>query len=115
MSTKGSSERLPVALDELFDLLGQQRRRDLIAELSDRSSPVTLFSLAANLSESNDGIIDEEVMVTLHHIDLPELDSAGLLTYDPSQQLVTFDSTIEDVSDALEDVEDAIGSVRDSL
>ncbi|ELZ80878.1 hypothetical protein KU306_03985 [Haloferax larsenii] len=118
MSTIGSAERSPASTDELFDILGDHRRRAIIAELGSQTSPVTLFGLAGALSQrdpSHRGLVDEELVVVLHHVHLPKLDRAGLVEYDPSLQLVTFESSISDVGESVSDVESELDAMRDAL
>ncbi|KAB1187236.1 MULTISPECIES: hypothetical protein [Haloferax] len=118
MSTKGSPKSFHVSTDEVFELLGEKRRRDLLTVLCSQTSPVTLFALASELSrcdEDNDGLVDEEIVVMLHHVDLPKLDDADLLTYDNSLQLVMFDSLAAGVGSAVEEIESALRPVRDAI
>ncbi|KTG30458.1 DUF7344 domain-containing protein [Haloferax profundi] len=118
MSTKRPTKRRHGSPDEIFDLLGKKRRRDLLTVLCSLSGSVTLFSLADNLSQddtNHEGTIDEEVLVMLHHVDLPKLDDAGLITYNPSQQVVTLDSVGADLGAAIEQVESALDPMRDAL
>ncbi|KAB1198038.1 MULTISPECIES: hypothetical protein [Haloferax] len=118
MSTKRPSNRHDVSTDEIFDVLGEKRRRTLLTELCSHSDSITLFALADKLSQTDanhEETIDDEVLVTLHHVDLPKLDDAGLLTYDSSHQVVRFDSVTTDFGAALEDVELALDSIRDAL
>ncbi|ELZ81012.1 hypothetical protein C453_18785 [Haloferax elongans ATCC BAA-1513] len=118
MSTIGSTERSPASTDELFDILSDHRRREIIVELGSQTSPVTLFGLAGTLSQrdpSHRGLVDEELIVMLHHIHLPKLDRAGLVEYDSALQLVTFGACISDVSESVSDVESELDAVCDTL
>jgi hypothetical protein len=69
-------------------LLASDRRRLVLDVLSERSDPVTLDELAAELAtkESTLDASDEEsvrrVKISLHHVHLPKMSDFGLLEYD---------------------------------
>ncbi len=60
----------------------------MLDELAARSPPVPVTELAAAVAESP-GEFDEAVVAHLHHVHVPKLDEAGLVTYDVTEQLVT--------------------------
>lgn len=78
--------------DELFTVLGSERRRILIAVLGERSAPVTTDALAEAVAsrEVTDptGDLVERVRVSLYHVHLPKLDDAGLVQYDSDRSVV---------------------------
>ncbi|WP_416840207.1 hypothetical protein [Haloferax sp. DFSO52] len=118
MNAKRPSKRRHTSTDEIFHLLGDRRRRTLLTEFGSTTDSITLFALADRLSQSetnHEGTLDTDILVTLHHVDLPKLDNAGLLTYDPSHQVVRFDSAAVDLGTALEDVESVLESMRNAL
>lgn len=72
---------------------GARRRRLVIEELLDRQCPTTVDELAASIADE-EGIPGEStdyerLRTTLHHVDLPALDDAGFLTYDPGRNTAT--------------------------
>lgn len=76
--------------DVILDLLGSQRRRDVLACLTDADDPIALADLAADvgvreseraLSEIPDGEI-QTISTSLYHTHLPKLADAGVIEYD---------------------------------
>lgn len=68
-----------------FDGLAHPRRRQILAALLDRSTPVTVPELAERSQERS----REEVHSTLRHVDLPKLADAGLVEYDADENQVS--------------------------
>lgn len=71
-----------------WHLLADDRRRLTIALLADRTNPMSLEDLAKEIATNEHGTLPngagiEQVSTSLHHIHLPKLDEAGVLTYDP--------------------------------
>lgn len=69
------------------ELLAVKRRRTTLTVLSTTEMPVSLDEIAEAVTcrETSDGDQVEharDVKVTLHHIHLPKLDSAGVVDYD---------------------------------
>lgn len=63
-------------------------RRRVLRELAARSPPVSVRELTDAVTEST-GEFDDSVVAQLHHVHVPKLDEAGLVTYDVTEQLVT--------------------------
>lgn len=82
------------ALDTIYSLLSDRRRRSVVAVLSDRNSPIELRELATAVTETasdpDDGPPNatREVVTTLHHVHLPKLDAAGVIDYDSETNTV---------------------------
>lgn len=80
------------SIDVILDLLGSQRRRDVLACLTDTNDPIALADLAADvgareseraLSEIPDGEL-QTISTSLYHTHLPKLADAGVIEYDDS-------------------------------
>lgn len=99
----GTGSQQP-SVDELFEILSHERRRAVLATLSDHQS-VAVESLAADVAacESDDSpavpseSLVDEVHVTLHHVHLPKLDDAGLVDYDRDEKTVETTSAADAV------------------
>lgn len=80
-----------------FEVLSDPRRRHVVDVLEDRSTPVSLDDLASRLamrerSMDGDGTANatvEDVAISLHHVHLPRLASAGIVIYDAEANVVT--------------------------
>lgn len=71
------------------DLRLGARDAAVLARLVDRSSPVSVAGLAADLVEDADEPVDvDRAQVRLHHVALPKLDDAGLVDYDADERVV---------------------------
>ncbi|UPV76338.1 hypothetical protein M0R89_19445 (plasmid) [Halorussus limi] len=78
------------SLDAVLSLLRKERRRHVLAVLSERNGPVSVRDLAAAVAaretEGDAGEISPEttgsVAATLHHVHLPKLADADAVAYD---------------------------------
>jgi len=83
-------------------LLADERRRIAIEVLNDRSTPVELGALSRAVAEREDGPdpTDEETLerlrVTLHHVHLPILNEADVITYDLHELSVVSSRSLPD-------------------
>lgn len=89
---------------ERAESLGTKRRRLVLEVLSERTPPIELDELAAEVS-AREGEFDAppeeaivDVAIELHHIHLPKLDEAGRIDYNP--EIRTVDSLIESTTPA---------------
>ncbi|MFB6143039.1 MAG: hypothetical protein ABEJ30_06820 [Halorientalis sp.] len=109
-----ASERAPVtpAVDDVFDLLAHDRRRDVCLFLTrtDRSV-VTVDELAAALAVDADR---ERLAVDLHHRHLPKLAAAGVVDYDPRSTTARYwgQPTVEKWAEHAAHVEGRAGDER---
>lgn len=90
----GGESAITPQLDATLDLLKNHRRRYVLYYLRDQEGTVMLEELADQVAtwESDDGLLDEErVRADLHHSQLPRLDDAGVVTYDPDSGYVTLE------------------------
>jgi hypothetical protein len=78
MSTEGS-DRAPI--DELFRLLADPRRREILLTLARNTGGVDVGSLAG-------GPAPERSRVALHHVHLPKLAGAGYVEWAPGDSTV---------------------------
>lgn len=87
-----SATEQDASLDELFDLLRDDRRRTVLSVLDGRDSPIDVSTLARAVADSrHDDPSDEaieDVRVTLHHVHLPKLAAASLVDYDRDARTV---------------------------
>lgn len=85
-----------VALDTVFELLQDERRRYALYYLYDRDGPVSVRELVEAIDEWEDdpaGCHDsldtfEEIMVELQHVHLPRSSEVEFIQYDPDQGLI---------------------------
>jgi len=84
--------------DQVYDALGADRRRAVLAVLA-REGALEARELAAAVAEAEggrDGEVDD-VHRSLHHVHLPKLDDAGLVAYDHEDGFVVPTATADDV------------------
>ena len=88
------AESVELTDSERHRLLAKERRRVALDVLADRSLPLSLSGLAADVAdrEAGAGTVTEthveRVAVTLHHADLPTMDELGIIDYDPDSRRV---------------------------
>lgn len=71
--------------DEVLTCLADERRRVTLAALARNDGPMDREALAADVARAVDAGTQDgghEVLVELHHLHLPKLQAAGLVTYD---------------------------------
>ncbi len=94
MGDNGTSDghgRADLSSDELFNVLSDARRRTVLFHLRQHGVATVdeLTDVIAEVSPDESEAIDREHLRTsLHHSQFPKLMDAGLLTYDPEQQIV---------------------------
>lgn len=69
------------SLDAIFRLLGSERRRNALYVLYQRTGPLGVADLAAEVASLEDAD-PERVATALHHVHLPRLDAAGVVEFD---------------------------------
>lgn len=69
------------AIDELFDVLADRSRRNVVAELV-REGSTDLESLARRLAHESDSLSRSDAEIRLVHTHLPRLEEAGVVSYD---------------------------------
>ena len=92
--TDADSERL----DALFTALADLRRRTVLDVLSHQYGPIHVDTLARELGAADANVAESEVpdddidrlLTGLHHVHLPILSDAGLVTYDRDAETVSY-------------------------
>jgi hypothetical protein len=79
------------SVDELYDVLRAERRRQTLAVLTERQTPMPAEQIAravamretdASQPRASESHV-REVQLSLHHVHLPKLDAVGLIDHDP--------------------------------
>lgn len=85
----GSTSR---TCDTIHGMLANERRRLVLQYFKDASDHVARWDdLAAYIiKHSADESDEERVRIRLHHVDLPKLDEAGFIEYDPRSKAVRY-------------------------
>ncbi|WP_135364930.1 DUF7344 domain-containing protein [Halosimplex halophilum] len=73
--------------DALFAVLSNADRRFVLSHLAQRETPPALDPLAGALATWNDDRSREDARIALHHVHLPKLEDAGLVTYGDTVEL----------------------------
>lgn len=96
--TSGSEEQpTELSKDELFHLLQNQRRRQVLVFLQDTEGEINMRDVAEQVAAwENDTTIDaldsnerQRVYIALYQSHLPKLDDAGVLTYNQQRGIVS--------------------------
>lgn len=105
-ATTGASERpeadpepgaeFPVSIDNIFEILKNQRRRQVLTYLSAVDGSVSLRELSEVVAaEENDKPVDQlgsqerkRVYVGLYQVHLPKMDDRGFVTYDKDSGII---------------------------
>jgi hypothetical protein len=89
----GGNSGISPALDATLDLLSNRRRRYVLYHLREAGSTVTLDELAEQVasweSEAGDPVDAERVLADLYHSQLPRLEEADAVAFDPEEGYVT--------------------------
>jgi predicted transcriptional regulator len=109
-----SGSELPVEREDMFELLGNSRRRHVIEYLSEHREPTDLGSLARHVAaRENDTNLEEvttaerkRAYTSLQQTHLPRLDDVGVVDFDkdhgvvrPSEQLSEFSLHLDVVAE----------------
>lgn len=82
--------------DDLFDVLAVSRRRTVLSILRERQTPIDGETLAQRIASHerdspqepvSDSAV-QQIHVSLHHVHLPKLETAELVTYDREEGVV---------------------------
>jgi len=85
-----------IQYDSILDLCQDQSRRIVLAMLAEEQRSLTVNDLAktilkdtqqAPITAMPDDMMSD-ISLSLHHVHLPKLDSAGLINYDSERQVV---------------------------
>lgn len=77
--------------DPVVSTIANRRRAAVVMAFADRVKPVSRQELAAAVRDRDpwDGVADDQVLASLHHVHLPALDDAALVAYDAQAGTVT--------------------------
>lgn len=104
----------PGTIDEVFQLLGNQMRRELLVYLEGRDGKASLDELVEYLSTAIDNHHPpvgapprDDVEIKLQHMHLPKLVDAGIVEYERQDHVVEYreDPLIERVMDVVIEAE----------
>lgn len=90
-SYAGGDRGISPQLDATLDLLSNQRRRYVLYYLREQGGTVSVEELAEQIVawESDESADESQIMADLHHSQLPHLDDAGAVTFDPETGYVS--------------------------
>jgi len=109
MSSEGDPSR-----DELFGVLGDDRRRAALACLVDATAPLPLPALAERVADREpDEVAVDDLVVELHHVHVPRLRAVGLVRVE-GEGAGRRVAAVEDVRERLAPLSDALGDVDGS-
>lgn len=98
----GSSEGARLTTDQVFEILRERRRRQVVELLCDADGPVTLSALTEQV-EAGDaaGQVERATAVVLDHV--PRLAEAGVVEYDRDDGTVRYrgDRRLESLLEAV--------------
>ncbi|WP_135365431.1 DUF7344 domain-containing protein [Halosimplex halophilum] len=82
---------IDLSADERYDLLAAERRRTVLAVLTERGAPIALDDLAAAVAAREGGdphAATDRFAVSLHHVHLPRMDDLDVVDYNPATNRV---------------------------
>ena len=93
-----------VRWEQLTAILSRPHRKDVLSVLAREDRPLTLEELSVKLAAHDPfcRTIDKDeknLSIILHHVDLPALEEAGLLRYDPDEEMITRDPALTTIVD----------------
>lgn len=86
------------SLSDVFDVLGEKRRRYVLYHLDRQEEPTPLGQLVDQIAAwENDTTAEHRnrVCTSLHHIHIPKLENAGVAAYDREANTVELFETVE--------------------
>lgn len=93
----------PLAADDVFDALADERRRFILWCLQTYETPMELIEIAEEIVvlETDTEVANgpdvglETVHTSLYHVHVPKLADAGIVDYDPDRDVVTLLENVE--------------------
>ena len=87
----GGDRGISPQLDATLELLSDQRRRYVLYYLREQGNPVSVDELADRVTmwENEPSIDRSKIRADLHHSQLPRLDDAGVVDFDPEEGYVS--------------------------
>ena len=95
--------------DEVFAVLADRRRRQILRYLHESDPPEGLESIADAIENRHGAPPRRELRISLHHKHLPKLDAAGLIEYAAGDNRVVDADDIVSVESYLDTAEDLGG------
>ncbi|WP_323190733.1 hypothetical protein [Halostella sp. PRR32] len=92
-------------LDNVFEVLADQRRRNLLRYLLECDPPATVTEMAdALLADAGTEEVEERrnLRISLHHVHLPKLDETGFVDYDAETNRVVGRNGIDQIAPYLD-------------
>jgi len=94
-----TSEATATSYDEIFKCLGNPRRRIVLDALSHRLQPIHIEMLAREVGARESDMAEQdvpeqdlnEILVSLHHVHLPKLRDAELISFERDDETVVYD------------------------
>ena len=104
-STDGIELDASESPDEVFELLGSQRRRYVVRCLTEFDGSLSLADLADEVAtREHDAVITElsaetvkRIYVSLYHNHVPKLEAAGVVAYDQERDAVALDDGVDEL------------------
>lgn len=105
----------PVSLDNVFEILKNQRRRYVLRFLEDREEPVSLSDLSEHVAaRENDKSVDQlssqerkRVYVGLYQCHLPKMDDMGFINFNKNRGVIELGPAAPNAAKYLQDQETA--------
>jgi DNA-binding transcriptional ArsR family regulator len=87
----GGDRGISPKLDATLELLSNQRRRYVLYYLREQGSPVSVDELADRVTmwEGDPSTDRSKIRTDLYHSQLPRLDDAGVVDFDPEDEFVS--------------------------
>lgn len=84
-------------LDDVFEVLADRRRREVLRHLIERDPPVSVAELVDGIDDHTPAtaVNRRELRVALHHSHLPKLDDSGFVDYDREENRIVDCSGLE--------------------
>lgn len=109
-STFDADSDTPLAMDTVFDLLADRRRRCTLYYLDECTYAVGLSELAEQVAAFEQDVAPddvtaedrERVLASLRHSHVPDLVASRIVAYDPESDMATLDDPPERLLQALE-------------
>ncbi|NHN47274.1 helix-turn-helix transcriptional regulator [Halostella sp. JP-L12] len=92
--------------DDVFSVLADRRRRQILRYLHEADPPEGLESIADAVGDRAGAPPRRELRIALHHKHLPKLDATGLIEYDAGDNRVVDAEGVESVSSYLDTAEE---------
>lgn len=100
--TETPLQQSDLSMDVAFDVLADGRRRAVLSYLLQYERRASLEELADHVLATEPAVTDDRARATLHHLHLPKLADAGVITYDGEQRMAVATDSIRTLKPYLE-------------